>query len=295
MQNVPNHEEECKIQRLTSNRRSRRGRKIQSLLTTEVGTIDHVNGWSVLPTNLDVIESIWLEFPASYKPMHAFGLCSAIESASLIIAEQVVATVSGFDLFAFGRLGPHPQLIQLPVVPSGALHITDRGRYKGRIKLHVVLTEAITVGVVLAKRYYNDDTAAGPPPWPMYQFYHVQAKVGEHHILFNPKLRVLQIAVALLDERGQLCAKAKRVSLLLNGVAFDLKLVDPLDPNPKGLYTITFEPFGDVCGPPLDCLVRTSLNLSRVKKSRICIDMCIDAPGCTALVSCIGEAVFLGL
>lgn len=285
---------DCQQQRFTS-QRARRGLKPQSLLTTEVGTVDHVNGWCVLPTNLDVIESIWLEFPANYTPTHqTFGLCSAIESASLIIAEQTVITVSGFDVFAFGQAGPYPNLIQLPVVPSGALHITDRGRYTGLIKLHVVLTAELTVGVVMAKRYYNDDTVARPPPWPMYQFYHVRA-MDQLRIPFNPKLRTLQIAVALLDEQGQLYTQARRVSLLLNDVAFDLKLVDPLNPNPKGLYTITFEPFGDVCRPPVDSLVRTSLNLSRVKKSRMCIDMCVDAPRCTALISCIGEAVFLGL
>lgn len=285
-----------------------RGRKVRSLVTEEVGAFDVDNRVCRLPDDCDALEAIWLEFPVDYKPVHAFGICSAFgtrnaeavprsEYASLYINDQLVATVSGFDLFAFGTQGTYPNLIKLPLVPAVGLQIRTNPKFNGPIELRLTLKDPIKVKVLVAKKYFDAGTKANPPvpASEMYKFYSVKAPIKEPGIVIpvKPMHPTLQIAVALVDNaRGSLLSHATRVSLFLDDVAFDLSKVDPLNPKSRGIYTYTFEPYGNVCALPSRAEIRTTFNMSHVQKAYVRIATEGLPDGCMAYISFLSENFF---
>jgi hypothetical protein len=273
-----------------------RGRRVRSLVTEEVGSFDVDNRVCRLPSDCDSLESIWLEFPEGYKPVHAFGIYSAFEDVGLYVNEQQVTTVSCFDLFAFGTQGPHPNLIKLPLVPASGLQIRTNPKFNGLVELRMTLKDPVKIKVVVAKKYYDAGTKANPPVTSslMYEFYSLRAAVNEPGAVVpvKPMHPTLQIAVALVDPvRGDLLSHATRVSLIMDEVAFELSKMDPLNPNPKGIYTYTFEPYGNVCALPTMAEVRTTFNMSHIQKAYVRITTEGLPDGCVAFISTLSENI----
>jgi hypothetical protein len=269
-----------------------RGRKIQALLVEHVGTVDINARTCPLPQDCDVIDSIWLEFPDSYKPAHAFGICSAFEDVGLYVNEQLVVTVSCFDLFAFGTQGSYPNLIKLPLVPAVGLQIGA----KPNLELRVTLKDPVQIKVLVGKKYYDASTRENPPVATslMYAFYSTRTAIKEPGAVVpvSPKYPTLQIAVALVDGvSGRLLSHATRVSLIVDGVGFELNKMDPLNLNPKGIYTHTFESFSDVYASPTWADARTTFDMSRIKKAHVRIVTEGLPDGCVAYISTLCENV----
>jgi hypothetical protein len=269
-----------------------RGRKIQALLVENVGTIDVNNRTCRLPQDCDVIDSVWFEFPEGYKPAHAFGVCSALEDVGLYINEQPFVTVSCFDLFAFGKPGPYPNLIRLPLVPAVGLQLDA----KPTLELRVTLKDPVQIKVLVGKKYYDASTRANPPVATtlMYTFCSTRAAIKEPGAVvpINAKHPTLQIAVALVDGvRGCMLPQATRVSLIADDVVFELNKVDPLNLNPKGIYTHTFESCSDACALPTWADVRTTFDMSNIKKAHVRITTEGLPDGCVAHISTLCENV----
>ena len=276
------------------------GKRVQAVIveTVPFAQVDGANHVYNLPWDCDELDAVWVEFPEDYKPVHAFGLCSAIESATLHINRQLIAQVSSFDLFAFGTPSVHKNLVQLPVLPSGKLHLGKRvdPNIKASMQLRLALSQPLGVKVLVSKRFYDAETRkhdALRPPVPMYQFYNIVANINEpgSMVPIAAKSPTLQIAVALVDAAGRL-QKASSVSLVVHGVEFELKKCDPRNQKPKGIYTYTFEPFGGINGPVPIQEVRTTLNLSRLDNPAVRITTEGLPAGCRVHISTIYENVF---
>ena len=274
-----------------------RGRRVRSLVTEEAGVFDVDNRVCRLPDDCDALEAIWLEFPVGYKPVHAFGIYSAFEDVSLHINNLQVASVSCFDLFAFGTQGTYPNLIKLPLVPAFGLQIRTNPKFNGPIELRMTLKDPVKIKVIVGKKYFDAGTKANPPvpASEMYEFYSVRAPVKEPGAVIpvKPMHPTLQIAVALVDTaRGCLLSHATRVSLILDDVAFDLSKMDPLNPKSRGIYTYTFEPYGNVCAAPGRAEFRTTFNMSHVQKAHVRIATEGLPDGCVAYISTLSENFF---
>ena len=276
------------------------GKRVQAVIVESVpfAQVDGASQVYNLPWDCDELDAVWVEFPEDYKPVHAFGLCSAIESATLHINQRLITQVSSFDLFAFGTPSPHENLVQLPMLPSGKLHLGKHvdAHIKASMQLRLTLSQPLGVKVLVSKRFYDAETRkhdALRAPVPMYQFYNVTSNVNEPGAMvpIGAKSPTLQIAVALVDAVGRL-QRAARVSLVVHGVEFELKKSDPRNPNPKGIYTYTFEPFSGIYGPVPIQEVRTTLNLSRLDVPAIRITTEGLPAGCKAHISTIYENVF---
>lgn len=275
--------------------------RVQALIVESVpfAQLDGAYQLYNLPGDCEALEAIWVEFPEDYKPAHAFGLCSAIENASLYINQRLVMQVSGFDLFAFGKKNPHANLLQLPLLPDGKLNIGDNADAdtKRSIQLRLALSQPLGVQVSVSKRYYDQKTrmvdGLRVDSSLMYQFYNLAVNINEPGALIpiGAKSPTFQIAVALVDAGGKL-HRASRVSLSVSGIDFDLKICDPLNPTPKGIYTYTFEAFVSIYGPIRSQQARTTLNLSRSDRNAIRITTGPLPPGCKAYVSTISKNVF---
>lgn len=220
------------------------GKRVQAVIIESVpfARVDGANHVYNLPWDCDELDAIWVEFHEDYKPAHAFGLCSAIESASLYVNQQLVAQVSSFDLFAFGNPSVHKNLVQLPLMPSGKLHLGMHvdANIKASMQLRLTLSQPLGIKLLVSKRFYDAETRkydALRGPVPMYQFFHTVSNINEPGVMvpLGAKSPTLQIAVALVDAAGRL-QRATSVCLVVHGVEFELKKSDPRNPMPKGIY-----------------------------------------------------------
>jgi hypothetical protein len=223
-----------------------------------------------LAWDCDVIEAIWVEFPEDYRPrahnlVDAFGLCAAIEKASLRMDRECLATVTAFDLHAFGLPSANASLIELPLLPAGGLPAPP-GQQRSTLALHISLAEPIDITVIVAKRHYD----LGRPPSPLPLPVPMRLRHSIEQLLTRSEtvvqldgrftLPVLQLAVAVVAPDGAL-HRPTRVVFMADGAPYELRRVDPRNPAPKGLHTYTFEPYGSP-GRRGEC--RTTLDFGRL-------------------------------